>query len=192
MIANMRMLAAFVLLLATALMSLAASAQQAAVPFVAADVAGGFVAGAALPPTICDLSNVRAAVADAKALVDKGDLAAARTRLKDLDKFWDGAVASSAPQTVARWRVIDRAIDRGLDRALLALRPRWPNAAMGDKALADLVAVVDQVRGKNQAGTDGGRLPSEAAPSQARADAASRRSQVRIPSAPPGSPRKLT
>ena len=68
------------------------------------------------PPTICDLSNVRAAVADAKALVDKGDLAAARTRLKDLDKFWDGTVASSSPQTVARWRVIDRAIDRGLDR----------------------------------------------------------------------------
>jgi hypothetical protein len=126
-----------------------------AAPFVAADVAGGFVVGAALPPTISDLSNVRAAVADAKVLVDKGDLAAARTRLKDLDKFWDGTVASSSPQTVARWRVIDRAIDRGLDRALLALRPRWPNAAMGDKALADLVAVVDQVSGKNQAGVDG-------------------------------------
>jgi hypothetical protein len=29
---------------------------------------------------------------------------------------------------------------------------------MGDKALADLVAVVDQVSGKNQAGADGGRL----------------------------------
>jgi hypothetical protein len=129
-----------------------------AAPFVAADVAGGFVAGAALPPTICDLSNVRAAVADANALVDKGDLAAARTSLKDLDKFWDGAVASSSPQTVTRWRVIDKAIDRGLDRALLALRPHWPNAAMGDKALADLVAVVDQVRGKNQADADGGRL----------------------------------
>jgi hypothetical protein len=88
-----------------------------AAPLVAADVAGGLVAGAALPPTICDLSNVRAAVADANALVDKGDLAAARTSLKDLDKFWDGAVASSSPQTVTRWRVIDRAIDRGLDRA---------------------------------------------------------------------------
>ena len=120
--------------------------------------AGGFVIGAALPPTFSDLSNVRAAVADAKVLVDKGDLAAARTRLKDLDKFWDVTVASSSPQIVARWRVIDRAIDRGLDRALLALRPRWPNAAMGDKALADLVAVVDQVSGKNQAGVDGGRL----------------------------------
>jgi hypothetical protein len=73
-----------------------------AAPFVAADVPGGLVARAALPPTISDLSDVRAAVADAKALVDKGDLAAARTRLKDFDKFWDGAMASSSPQTVAR------------------------------------------------------------------------------------------
>jgi hypothetical protein len=43
-------------------------------------------------------------------------------------------------------------------RSLDFLRPHWPNAAMGDKALADLVAVVDQVRGKNQADADGGRL----------------------------------
>jgi hypothetical protein len=39
-------------------------------------------------------SNFRTAVIDAKALVDKGDLAAARTPLKDLDKFWDGATAN--------------------------------------------------------------------------------------------------
>jgi hypothetical protein len=44
-------------------------------------------------------SNFRTAVIDANALVDKGDLAAARTRLKDLDKLWDGAMASSTPQT---------------------------------------------------------------------------------------------
>jgi hypothetical protein len=31
-------------------------------------------------------------------------------------------MASSTPQTVARWRVIDRAINRNLDRSLLALR----------------------------------------------------------------------
>jgi hypothetical protein len=105
-----------------------------------------------------NLSNFRTAVADAKAMVDKGDLAAARTRLKDIDKCWDGAMARSTAQTVARWRVIDRAIDRGLDRALLGLRPHWPNAAMGDKAVTDLVAVVDQVCGKNQADADGGRL----------------------------------
>ena len=67
-------------------------------------------------------------------------------------------MASSSPQTVTRWRVIDRAIDRGLDRALLALRPHWPNAAMDDKAPMDLVAVDDQVREKSQAEADVGRL----------------------------------
>jgi hypothetical protein len=117
----------------------------------------GFAADAALPSTM-NLSNFRTAVADAKAMVDKGDLAAARTRLKDLDKCWDGAMACSTAQTVARCRVIDRAIDRGLDRALRGLRLHWPNAAMGDKAVTDLVAVVDQVCGKNQADADGGRL----------------------------------
>jgi hypothetical protein len=80
------------------------------------------------------------------------------SHLKDLDKFWDAAVTSWSSQTVTRWRVIDRAIDRGLDRALLARRPHWPNAAMGDNAFADLVALVDQVRGKKQADADGGRL----------------------------------
>ena len=133
-------------------------------PCVAAAAVGRFVTNAALPSTV-NLSNFRTAVVDAKALVDKGDLAAARTRLKDLDKFWDRAVASSTPQTTARWRVIDRAIDRGLDRALVALRPHWPNAAMGDKALADLVATVDQVSGKNQATADGrGLWPTSFAP----------------------------
>jgi hypothetical protein len=127
-----------------------------AAPFVATNVAGGFVADAPLPSTM-NLSNFRTAVAHDKALVDKGDLAAARTRLKDLDKFWDGTGASSSAQTVACWRVIDRAIDRRLDRALLALRPHWPNAAMGDKALADLIVAVDQVSGKNQADANGGR-----------------------------------
>jgi hypothetical protein len=116
---------------------------SAAAPFIATN-ASGFAADAALPSTM-NRSNFRTAVIDAKVLVDKGDLAAARTRLKDLDKCWDGAVASSTPQTVARWRVIDRAVDRNLDRTLLALRPHWPNAAMGDKAPTDLVAVDDQV-----------------------------------------------
>jgi ribosomal protein S20 len=46
-----------------------------------------------------NLSNFRTAVADAKAMVDRGDLAAARTRLKDLDKFWDGAMAARLPRS---------------------------------------------------------------------------------------------
>ena len=118
-------------------------------PFVAAAAAGRFANDAALPstPLAMNLSNLQAAVIRDKALVDKGDLVAARTHLKDLDRIWDGVIAGSTAPTVARRSVIDRAIDRGLDRALLALRPHRPNIAMGSKALADLVAVVDQVSG---------------------------------------------
>jgi hypothetical protein len=125
---------------------------------IAADVAGDFPGAAvAFPPAVRDLSNVRTAVADAEALVDKGDLAAARVRIKDLERSWDGAAAGSTRQTVAQWSVVDRAIDRGLDRVLLALRPRSPNAAMGGKALADLLAAVDQVNRNDRAPAHGGR-----------------------------------
>jgi hypothetical protein len=125
---------------------------------VAADVGGAFVANAtACPPALGHLSNVRTAVADAEALVHKGDLAAARTRIKALDASCDGAVDGSAPQAAAHWRVVDRAIDRGLDRALLALRPHQPNVAMSEKALADLLAAVDQVSGRGQARAGEGR-----------------------------------
>jgi hypothetical protein len=47
-----------------------------------------------------NLSNFRTAVADAKAMVDRGDLAAARTRLKDLDKFRDVARSTPRPSRV--------------------------------------------------------------------------------------------
>jgi hypothetical protein len=128
-----------------------------AAPFVAADVAGGFMADAAFPSRI-NLSNVRIAVADPKVLVDKATSPPREPASRIVIKSATGAVASSTRQTVARRRVIGRAIDCGLDRALLALRPHWPNAAMGDKALADLVAVVDRVSVKNPASADGGRL----------------------------------
>ena len=124
---------------------------------VAADVGGAFVANAtACPPALGHLSNVRTAVADAEALIHKGDLGAARTRIKDLDASCDGSTDGSALQAAANWRVVDRAIDRGLDRALLALRPHRPNVAMSEKALSDLLAAVDQVSGRGQARAGGG------------------------------------
>jgi hypothetical protein len=79
------------------------------------------IVGASNPADSEQPSRKRARVGP-RTLGDKGDLAGARTRLKDLDKLWDGSIASSTPQTVARWRVIDRAINRNLDRSLLALR----------------------------------------------------------------------
>ena len=130
-----------------------------AASIISADVRGVFVAdAAAFPSAPANLSNFRTAVAAAKALVDKGDLAAAKARVKELDMFWDGAASGSTAPAVAHWSVVDRAIDRGLDRALLALRSRSQNAAMSKEALVDLLAVVDQVSGKDQAGANGGRL----------------------------------
>jgi hypothetical protein len=114
------------------------------------------MADAAFPSRI-NLSNVRIAVADPKVLVDKAISPPREPTSRIVIKSGTGAVASSTRQTVARRRVIGRAIDCGLDSALLALRPHWPNAAMGDKALADLVAVVDRVSVKNPASADGGR-----------------------------------
>jgi hypothetical protein len=117
---------------------------------------GGAAAGAhSQGPT--DLSSFRTAIAGAEALLDKGDLTGARTRIKSLDASGERAPAGSTPDATAHWSIVDRAIDRGLDRALLALRLRSPNAVMGGKALADLLATVDQVSGKDQAYPDGGR-----------------------------------
>ena len=100
----------------------------------------------ALPSASGRLSNLSSAIVDAKALVNEGDLADAKVRIKELDASWDGAAAGLTCRSAARSRVVDRAIDRGLDRALFALRPRAPNAAMCEKALVDLLAVIDQVR----------------------------------------------
>lgn len=98
----------------------------------------------ALCPEPGRLSDLRTAIVDVKALVDKGDLTDAKARIKELDASWGGGAASSTVQPHS-W-VVDRAIDRGLDRALFALLPQNANAAMCKKALIDLLAAVDQVR----------------------------------------------
>ena len=90
--------------------------------------------------TLGDLSSFRTIAADTLAIVNGGNLARAKARIKDLETNWDRAEARLRPRNPERWLVIDKAIDA----ALVQLRADRPQAAASKDALQNLLASFDR------------------------------------------------
>lgn len=102
------------------------------------------VAGQGVVSKLGDLSAFQGISAEVAALVDKNDLSAAKSRIKDLELSWDSAEAGLKPRAAADWHVLDKGIDRVLD----ALRAGNPQQADCKLAMDELLKTFNSLQGK--------------------------------------------
>ncbi len=94
---------------------------------------------ASVPDALGDMSAFKTIVADVQASVGAGDLAAAASRITDLETAWDDGEEKLRPLDEAQWGGVDGKIDA----ALKSLRIPSPQPASVTAALAALQTALD-------------------------------------------------